>query len=303
MGRMDSALICNLCDAHDEKVKYVSSPQSASSAQQDFHASTDCYGDFGRVVECRQCGLVYTSPRQDALALADGYAEVADVDYASEDSSRSINSYFCLNTLSRFVPAGRLLDVGCAAGYFLNAARLRYEVQGVELSRAAVAYARERLALNVFHGTLEAAALSDDSFDVVTLIDVIEHLDNPRQTLRDIWRILKPGGLLYIVTPDVSSNVARLLGSKWWGLRPAHVYYFSPKTLTALLNKTGFEPCLTQSYGRVFRCAYWFSRLRSYSGFLIRCLGYFIRRFKIQHKLVYLNTFDSIECCARKKSS
>jgi hypothetical protein len=102
------------------------------------------------------------------------------------------------------------------------------------------------------------------------MIDVVEHLPDPRATLRAAASLLREGGLLYLLTPDVESVSARLLRSRWWGLRPAHLYYFSPATLSALLGQVGFEVVLIKSYGRIFTYGYWLSRVRHYPGWIHR---------------------------------
>jgi 2-polyprenyl-3-methyl-5-hydroxy-6-metoxy-1,4-benzoquinol methylase len=195
-----------------------------------------------------------------------------------------------------------MLDVGCAAGYFLNAARLHFDPVGIEPSRKAADFARSQLKLNVQQGALAEAAFADNSFDVVTLSDVIEHLPDPAAELREIHRITRPGGLLYVMTPNIASLAARLLGSKWWGLRPAHVYYFSPATLSDMVRKAGFDVVSVKTYGRVFRTAYWASRLKNYSSWVTRLINAGIHSARIHEKLIYINTFDSIELCARKRS-
>jgi len=295
---------CNLCQGSEVRIKFRS-PPSRYTPQDPIHfqAATDVYGDFGRIVQCRACHLVYTNPRLGSSEVLRQYADVEDEEYASEDSSRSINAHFSLNTIRKFAPGGRLLDIGSAAGYFLNAARLHFSAEGVEPARQAAEFSRTRLKLPVFSGGLEDAKIPSDRFDVICLSDVIEHLPDPFATLREAARISRPGGLLYIVTPNIASFTARLLGSKWWGLRPAHLYYFSPSTLRAMLDKAGYDVVLMRSYGRVFRMAYWLSRLRNYSPMLNRLLRWGIRSFGIEHKLVYLNTMDSIECCARRRSA
>jgi 2-polyprenyl-3-methyl-5-hydroxy-6-metoxy-1,4-benzoquinol methylase len=206
-----------------------------------------------------------------------------------EDASRSINAHFSLNTIGQFTSRGTLLDVGCSTGYFLNAARLHFEASGVEPSLWAATFARERLKLPVTDGTLENVRLPSGSQDVVTMIDVIEHLADPLATLKEIHRVLKPGGLLYLVTPDVASLTARL-------------YYVSPVTLRKILAEAGFETVLLRSFGRVFTLNYWLSRMRHYSAPVNRLLRWGIEHWSLGRKLVYINTMDSIECCARKIS-
>jgi len=295
-------VLCNLCGSSGGRTRFVSPGWNREGPPtHSFRAADDCYGDYGRIVECATCGLVYTNPRLQSGLLLDAYADTEDAEYMGEDDSRSINGHFSLNTIGQFASSGTLLDVGCSTGYLLNAARLHFDTTGVEPSRWAVDFAKNKLRLNVIQGTLEEARLSAASFDVVTLVDVIEHLSDPLATLQEIHRVLKPNGLLYIVTPNIASVTARLMRSRWWGLRPAHIYYFSPKTLTALLMEAGFETVFIHSFGRVFTLDYWLSRLRHYSSPSIRFLRWAIQRWGLGRKLVYLNTRDSIECGARKR--
>jgi 2-polyprenyl-3-methyl-5-hydroxy-6-metoxy-1,4-benzoquinol methylase len=203
--------------------------------------------------------------------------------------------------LKRYAHSGRLLDVGCATGYFLNAARLDFETQGIELSEWAALYARERLRLDVVNAGLDEASLPAEHFDVVTLNDVIEHFTDPRAALLRIQGLLRPGGLLYLVTPNIESLSARILRGRWWGLRPAHVFYFSPATLTALLRETGFEVELVKSYGRMFTWGYWLSRLRNHPAPIYRGLAAVVGALGLDTKFLYIDTRDSMEVCARKR--
>jgi len=222
--------------------------------------------------------------------------------YLSESTSRSINSHLSLNTVKRFVRSGRLLEVGVSTGYFLNAARVDYEVTGLEPSDWACRIARERFGLAVYPETLESSRrFAPGSFDVVAMIDVIEHLSDPRAAVRRAVELLRPGGLLYLVTPDIGSLSARLLRGYWWGLRPAHLYYFDQSTIGRLLDSEGLEMVLSKSFGRIFSYGYWVSRLKHYPPWIYGSLRWMIRRLDIGDKLLYLDTRDSIEICARKR--
>jgi SAM-dependent methyltransferase len=207
----------------------------------------------------------------------------------------------CLHTIKRFATHGRLLDVGCSTGYFLNAARLDFATLGIEPSEWAAAFARNQLHLEVLTGTLENLDLPREGFDVVVLNDVIEHLTDPRAALLRVKDLLRPGGLLYLVTPDIDSLSARLLRSRWWGLRPAHIYYFSPRTLRDLLHETGFEVELVKSYGRIFTWGYWLTRLKNYPRFVHRAVGGVVTTLQLENKLLYIDTRDSMEVCARRR--
>jgi 2-polyprenyl-3-methyl-5-hydroxy-6-metoxy-1,4-benzoquinol methylase len=293
---------CNLCGGDDFQVLYDQPPRDQDPDDLgDFVASTDRYDSYGRIVRCNRCRLVYTNPRPRADTISAGYRRAVDPDYAREDSSRSINAHLSLHTLKRFAHSGRLLDVGCSTGYFLNAARLDFETQGIELSEWAAKYARERLRLDVVTAGLEDAPWPSEHFDVVALSDVIEHFTDPRAALVRIRSLLRPGGLLYLVTPDIDSLSARLMRGRWWGLRPAHVYYFSPRTLGALLRETGFEVELVKSYGRIFTWGYWLSRLKNYPAPIYRAAATVVRGLRLDAKFLYVDTRDSMEVCARRR--
>lgn len=150
-----------------------------------------------------------------------------------------------------------VLDVGCATGFFLEAATQEgWTVFGVELSKYAAATAKKKFGERIFNGTLEDAHYADNAFDLVTLSDLLEHIPCPQDFLGEVRRILTQDGLLMIVTPDVSSLTARLMGSRWSHYKAEHLHYFSPRTITRLLAENGFtveclEPaskCLNLSY-------------------------------------------------------
>jgi len=137
-----------------------------------------------------------------------------------------------------------LLDVGCASGDFLNFMRKKYhwEVQGVEISSYAAALARDKFNLDVFTGTLEQAEFQENSFNVVTMWDVLEHLHDPNSTLQEIARILKPAGMLALRVPNADSFDAKIFGPYWSGLdSPRHLYVFGKSTITKILEKNGFR--------------------------------------------------------------
>jgi 2-polyprenyl-3-methyl-5-hydroxy-6-metoxy-1,4-benzoquinol methylase len=206
------------------------------------------------IVECRTCGLRYLYPRPslqeteelysehyfqstDALGRGyEGYTEQAD------------NLRATFRDRLRFLPprtsGRRLLDVGAAAGYFVEQARLAgWDAEGIEPSKWAAAYARDHVGVPVREGILDATTFPNDSFDVVTFWEVIEHLPDPREFLMQVARVAKPGASVYLSTPDSGSTVARVLGRNWLGWRkvPEHLFFFDRRSLERLLDETGFE--------------------------------------------------------------
>lgn len=204
--------------------------------------------DRALIVRCSSCQLVRQTTRPiSPTELYDGTY------YSTSDPKGGYANYFLDAVVNRRTFAGRLrlierrsgrrgrlLDVGCALGDFLiEAERAGWLAEGVEVSDFAAARARAR-GLRVHVGELERSSLAAASYDVITLYDTIEHLEDPVGTLREIRRLLAPGGLIHLVTPNVACPQARLLGRRWYHYKPGeHLYYFSPPTLRQAIEAAG----------------------------------------------------------------
>jgi SAM-dependent methyltransferase len=211
-----------------------------------------------RVLECKGCGLVYVTPRLQGALLAavydEGYWKSADpkargyADYAREAALYLKTFRRRMRFVARLLPQrARILDVGCAAGYFLQIAQQAgHEVLGVEPSPAIAGEAVAALGAGRVHtGSLDdavpALGLADGSLDLVTLWDVIEHIPDPQAVLRRVRALLRPGGRLLLETQNVASRWARLLGRRWHHYKhQEHLYHFTPATIRRLLGDCGF---------------------------------------------------------------
>ena len=148
-----------------------------------------------------------------------------------------------LRRVLRWRDGGRLLDIGCAKGEFLNVARRHFDVQGVEVSATALKEARAILGPRVFAGDLLEANFPEASFDVITLFSTVEHLAEPVAVLQECRRLLRDGGNLVIKTPNFSSLNRRLLRGGWSGYKlPEHCFFFSPRGIQRLFLRAGLEP-------------------------------------------------------------
>jgi 2-polyprenyl-3-methyl-5-hydroxy-6-metoxy-1,4-benzoquinol methylase len=151
---------------------------------------------------------------------------------------------------------------------FVAAAQARgWQARGADASAWMVERARERCPGARFDvGTLESLELDAESFDVVTLFDVLEHLDDPRAALVRVKRWLRPGGLLVMSLPNAGSRMAKLMGQRWVLLLREHLWYFSPATIDALLQRAGYELCHTRTKWVSFSLANVAARLGQYPG-------------------------------------
>jgi 2-polyprenyl-3-methyl-5-hydroxy-6-metoxy-1,4-benzoquinol methylase len=247
------------------------------------------------IVRCTACGMV-TLPQ--GMAAAD-YAEAEDPYYLDQAEERIANAR---DLLALVPPGGRLLEVGCACGFLLVAAREKgFEVRGVEMSVWASDYARRAFGLEVTTGRLETLDLPAAGCDVVVLADVIEHLPDPRDTVRRVRELLRPGGRLLVLTPDIGSAAARLAGRRWWGLLDDHYFYFSRRTLRRLLEEEGYAIERIGAFGRRFPLRHWVFKLSQYSPALHGAADRLTRRLGVGGLRVAINLGDQMVCIARKK--
>ena len=148
---------------------------------------------------------------------------------------------------------GRLLDIGSGYGFFLQEMKRRgWQVEGIEVSPAGRRYAQDKWGIHVYSKPLEDIGFPRNAFDVITLFYVVEHVHDPLGLLREVNRVLKPGGLVLLRWPH-STPIVRVLGplSRKLDLyhTPYHLYDFSPRTMKRLLNLSGFEDIQTRVGG------------------------------------------------------
>jgi 2-polyprenyl-3-methyl-5-hydroxy-6-metoxy-1,4-benzoquinol methylase len=226
-------LSCNLCGQNSARVLFV---------KKGFI--------LGR---CAHCGLVYVQnpPEREGLHRlysfqADYHACFRDDDKACAEHTTIAGRHYRL--IAKHKTPGRLLDIGCSAGFFLNVARdHQWETYGLEISPDTAAIAEGRHGQKVTVGTLQESTFPPNYFDVVTLWDVLEHVEDPKTILTLINGMLKDDGIVAISTPNIdglfpklSYKIAKLINYWPHPEPPHHLFQFSKKTLGRLLSRTGF---------------------------------------------------------------
>jgi hypothetical protein len=165
---------CALCGSWDTQEIYPAAERrnGHGSGNEVYACTSTAYGMCGPIVKCTRCGLVYQSPVPSAEEIIDAYDGVVDTRYVEESSGRMETFALDLDAVERHAQSGRLVDIGCHLGFFLDVAKARgWDVAGVEPSRWSVEQARGR-GLDVRHGTLETVHLEENSFDVVTYMQM-----------------------------------------------------------------------------------------------------------------------------------
>lgn len=206
----------------------------------------------GSIVTCTVCDFHYVSPRLPSAEIHAKLQAWAEQDVVDAPRLRVAFEPGTLATyrshLDRLVPhlsgpRRRLLDLGCSTGALLTVARdLGWDVEGAELGRDSARYARNQLGLTVHEQSLFDFA-PQHRYEVVSLLEVIEHLEAPVQALKHIHELLEPSGLLLLSTPNFDSLFRRLYGTDWWVINceDEHIMFFTRKTLTRALEESGFE--------------------------------------------------------------
>jgi 2-polyprenyl-3-methyl-5-hydroxy-6-metoxy-1,4-benzoquinol methylase len=244
---------CELCGASDSTLVTVQ----------------HLFGEDFRVVRCARCRLMRTNPRPTPAWTAhfydpryNAFAQTQGRDFFYAATDNRIPGY---RRLLRFLqgrtrPGAKLLDVGCASGVFVKEAREHgFDAWGCDYSDAAVAYGKIQYGLNLFHSSAEAVDAADDSYDVVTMLHVIEHLPQPVAVLREMHRILKPGGILFLETPNywahyliekrlpflirVYARLTKREGLPWVPFD--HLYHWTPATLSQAMTQAGYGELAT----------------------------------------------------------
>ncbi|PJZ56477.1 class I SAM-dependent methyltransferase [Leptospira barantonii] len=199
---------------------------------------------------CSSCGLQTQYPRPEASSLytEEYYSGGADFSYRDERQTERFDRYVWnarLKNIQRFKRTGEFLDVGCSFGGFLNCAKeAGWRVTGVEISSYSAEVSRSR-GFKVYQGEFLDADLPENFFDVVTLVEVIEHLSEPSKVFQKLNRILKPGGLLLLQTANFEGWQAIDSGPAYHYYLPGHFYYYSESNLKKILDRSGFQNHIT----------------------------------------------------------
>ena len=259
---------------------------------------------------CRPCGLMFVDPlpvstreiyAQDYFSGATGGFGYVNYDEDKEPMVPAFLKYLDLISLALGGNKGRLLDVGAATGFFVRLAQTAgFSAEGIEISDHAASLGRKK-GLNIQAGTLADVG---GIFDCITMLDLIEHVPNPRAEIVYAAKLLRRGGVLVINTPDAGSMFARVMGKKWHLIcPPEHLYYFNRLNMKRLLEEAGFAVVFETTIGKSFTIKYIFKTLHSWTKFkLFSMLMAFFSRKSLAQIAIPINLRDNMFLIARKVS-
>lgn len=276
---------CWVCDS--DNLHIVKESNVEDQLKSTNYAITNAeYGVTGELSKCAECGFIQCTKENDVIGF---YEDLIDEEYENTRSERKLQEQKIMQLIKKYKSYGTLLDIGAGSGILIEAAlEMGYEAEGIEPSKWLQGKAVERK-LPVHQGIFPSKKLKE-SYDIIVLVDVIEHVNNPRELLTGIKSALNDNGVFLLITPDVKSFLARLLKWRWWHFRVAHIGYFNKKNLKKLTDSLGFEQLSIKRPAWYFKIGYLVKRTHR---FLPRFLHFRLPRF-IENIVVPLNLRDSI---------
>jgi SAM-dependent methyltransferase len=272
-------------------------------------ASLSCLKKGYSIYRCHACGLKFVYPLPTSQELeniynATYYQRGGKYLEADDTGSAEIleNEKQRLSLVTKYVSQGRILDVGCALGGFLEVAREGgFEIAGTEISSFASEFASRRLQTEVFCGDLSCSRFPSEYFEAVTLWDVIEHLLDPVAALEEACRMTKKNGHIFISTGDAGSLWARMMRTHWPLLTPPqHLFFFTRSCLDIMMKKAGITLFDSFHPGKWIKAELVLLKIEESFNFA----GFFKQVFRtltLGKKAIYCNLSDIIVCVGKKQ--
>lgn len=237
-------------------LREVPCPVCASTWRRRRYGDLSLCGQSTALFRCRGCGSGYISPRLVGHDLTRQYTDEADQEryyremYAPIVPRLVAGMDLTMRLLEGFTRPGTLLDYGAGAAPVAAAAAKRgWGALGYDVSPVAARFGREALGTRVLTDWDEVAASPLAPFDAVAMIEVIEHVEDPRATVRHALSVLRPGGTLMVSTPNYASLARLARGSRWRMILPeGHILYFTPRSLRRVLRECGTRPLMTLTW-------------------------------------------------------
>ena len=194
------------------------------------------------IFKCLDCGVVFLGNQLDEESVKDLYKYYSSTGFSNYLSPVTKLRYEkLLDGFEKYRKNNALMDVGCGAGYFmLSASKKGWRVEGTEISDEAIKLAEEK-GQRVYKGDISSLNLREKSYDIAVLMQLLEHASDPEGIIKKLSIVLRPGGMIYITTPNYNSLSRGVLRERWGMFSKEHMFYFTRKTLGKLLKKCGFR--------------------------------------------------------------
>ncbi|MEI0557337.1 class I SAM-dependent methyltransferase [Brachyspira intermedia] len=207
--------------------------------------------------KCLNCGLIYQYPVLSQEEINDIYSDnYFEYEVANQENFFGLMKLAMkdigFDKIESELPNKNVLDIGCATGMMLNYLKTKgYNAQGIEICSSSAEYARKNYGITVHEKPLLDVGFESDYFSFIHFSHVIEHVPNPADTLKEIYRILAKGGYLAITTPNADGMFAKKYGGAWRAVMPQHLWLFSKTTLSKYMENIGFKIISDFSWGSI----------------------------------------------------
>jgi 2-polyprenyl-3-methyl-5-hydroxy-6-metoxy-1,4-benzoquinol methylase len=222
------------------------------------------------ILRCRSCATEFMEPQPGSEEIRGLYNSeyykawnTASGETSAVGEMKKATFSRRVSDLKQYVPGGRILDVGTAFGFFLEVARdAGFDPYGVEISEYSGGIAAGKFGADRIHiGTLETAPFAPGMFDAIAMSDLLEHVLDPIRILKLAHRLLRPGGVVLITTPNTDSLSRQLMGKNWLHYHLEHLFYPNPKSIKIMASKAGFSMSLCKVAAKTINLGYIHSQL------------------------------------------
>lgn len=234
---MQGKIICEFCNS-ENSIMYIES-------------------ESVKYNKCNSCGLIFQHPVISQEEIANIYTENY-FEYEIENQKNFFNLMLLglkdieFDNIKKSLPNKRVLDIGCATGMLLNHLKNDgFETYGVEICKESAEYAKKHYSLNVYENQLKDCEFEDNYFGLIHFSHLIEHVPNPNEFLRNVYRILSPNGYIILTTPNADGLFAKKYKEHWRAVMPQHLWLFTKKTLISFLKELGFTIIKYVSWGSI----------------------------------------------------
>jgi len=264
---------------------------------------------FGKFIKCSHCNLVYVrerpTPSWIKMRESEPYRSVPIPDVLINraiDLTPDFQSI--LKRLKQYQNHGKLLEVGSFTGHFLNLSKeAGYDVAGVEPDSISADFAHRTFGLNICRSIVQDSPFKDKTFDIIVMIDVLEHLNEPVRGLLELHRLLRDAGVIVIEVPIIDTVFFNLLGKYHRHIIMDHILLFSQTALYNILDKCGFYPIHSELYGRRVRLGRIAWNFRNQSESIGGFVEGLLKGLRIYDFSISVNLRDMVRVYCKKKQT
>lgn len=255
---------------------------------QDYACTSSSFGRHGPIVKCQNCQIIYIDEAASQGEISSRYEEISDETYIAEQEARKATFQKYLRKLEEHCfQKGKLLDIGTNTGLFVKLAKdSGWEATGLEPNSWAVNYAKKEYGIILINKPFEKETFPPETFDAVTMWDVIEHFTDPIGEIKKVHHCLKNGGVFAFSTVNPKSFLARIMGTKWSWFMEMHRVFFTPRAVRKYLSEIGFEKIVITPHWRNLSLGYLATRLEAVSPTLSKIASKIVSSAKLSSLIV-----------------